>query len=148
MMTCSQDWESVMAICASSTAISKAKAAASLQGMDQNADSRAPLQPNRVSLCTPSSPSGASAHLRFEKHSSSVAHGPWGWHANSYKLMVTPSHLALHRSSHVPSSFQVKFPLRREIRKHPRVFQQPCGQQCCSAGLPTMTEMCCVCALR
>ena len=87
-----------------------------------NADSRAPLQPNWVSLCTLSSPSGASAHLRFEKHSSSVAHGPWGWHANSYKLMVIPSHLALHGSSHVPRSFQVKFPLRREIRTHPWLF--------------------------
>ena len=93
-----------------------------LQGVDTNADSRAPLQPNWVSLCTLSSPSGASAHLRFEKHSSSVAHGPWGWHANSYKLMVIPSHLALHGSSHVPRSFQVKFPLRREIRTHPWLF--------------------------
>ena len=44
-------------------------------------------------------PSGASAHLGFEKRSSSAAPQTGGWPSNSYKLMAIPFHLALHRPS-------------------------------------------------
>ena len=122
----SQDWESVLSTCASPSVVSKTEAAASLGERFMNADSQAPPQTYRVSICTLSSPSAMSAHFKFEKHGSSVAHGTQGWHSNSCNLMVTTSPLGslqiYTHSEKLSEPLQIKFPLMREIYKHPWLF--------------------------